>query len=147
MAGFCERLLWPPPTQLASVFANSAASSILLVGQLTRLPFHSGYATGVNKFPALFLVYWRNQSGRCRSSERRMLFRNSQELSLSRYSGTNEIAHRTKSWSVKSSISLFKKNPTEYRNKHRQRICTNITVLVPEKGYTKGVVPLEWITQ
>src|SRR6218665_885829 len=38
MAGFCEQLPLPPN------YAQSSPPQ-LLVGQLTRLPFHSGYAT------------------------------------------------------------------------------------------------------
>src|SRR6218665_2399933 len=41
MVGFCERLPSHPTTL--------NASSQLLVGQLTRLPFHSGYATGLKR--------------------------------------------------------------------------------------------------
>jgi len=39
MVGFCERLPSHPTTL-------SSSPTQLLVGQLTRLPFHSGYATG-----------------------------------------------------------------------------------------------------
>src|SRR6218665_3219086 len=41
MAGFCERLPIPPN------YAQSSPTQ-LLVGQLTRLPYHSGYATIFN---------------------------------------------------------------------------------------------------